>query len=111
MKTGITTHVLDISTGLPAPDIKLSLHRREGEAWRFVAGAATDQDGRAAFDAAPHAGEYRLTFEVAAYFTAREVEAFYPRVQILFSVPSNGAAHYHVPLLLGPFGYSTYRGS
>ena len=110
-KIGVTTHVLDISTGWPAPDIALVLERRAGQNWQCIGRTATNADGRAAFSEVPQSGDYRLTFEVAAYFAARDVTAFYPLVQINFRVPENGATHYHVPLLLGPFGYSTYRGS
>ena len=107
IKTGITTHVLDLSTGLPAPGIALTLWRESEQ----IAQATTDDDGRAAFPQTPQSGAYRLVFEVESYFAARDVEAFYPCVEIIFRVPETPAAHYHVPLLLSPFGFSTYRGS
>ena len=75
-----------------------------------VESGETDGDGRHGFGAATEAGVYRLTFGTAAYFTARGVAAFYPEVTITFSVTEAGG-HYHVPLLLSPFAYSTYRGS
>ncbi len=111
-KIGITTHVLDISTGLPVAHLEIALltHNRNG--WQTVTSTFTNEDGRAFLsESAPTSGEYQLIFDVEPYFSARAVEAFYPSVQINFTVPKVGAAHYHVPLLLGPFGYSTYRGS
>jgi 5-hydroxyisourate hydrolase len=112
--SAITTHILDISRGRPAQGVVVMLEVRAGEAWQVLGRGATDADGRlrnllpAGFDLA--AGAYRLTFHTAAYFTARQVESFYPEVTISFIV-GDGSAHYHVPLLLSPFGYSTYRGS
>ena len=108
MKTGISTHILDISSGRPAPDVRVALER-EGE---VVSKALTDGDGRAwLLETAPQPGDYQLRFEVASYFAQTNTSAFYPRVLVVFSVPDAGATHFHVPLLLGPFGYSTYRGS
>ncbi len=114
---GITTHILDVSVGLPAAGIPIRLEHHRDEQWHRVAIAITNADGRAHVldpddEAEPepfNKGDYRLTFEVAAYFKAQQVKAFYPFVQITFTVGETG--HYHVPLLLSPFGYSTYRGS
>ena len=114
---GITTHVLDTSLGQAVGGIPVRLeHHREGE-WHPAGIAITDDDGRAhpldpLDETEPRPlqkGDYRLTFEVAAYFKAREIRAFYPFVQVTFSVGE--ARHYHVPLLMNPFGYSTYLGS
>ena len=111
----ITTHVLDTSIGRPAAGVGVRLeHAGAGGAWRAVGAGATDGDGRlrslvpAGSDVA--AGTYRLTFETAAYFEGRSVESFYPRVVVEFTIAEPGA-HCHVPLLVSPFGYSTYRGS
>ena len=111
----ITTHVLDTSIGRPAAGGGVRLeHAGAGGAWRAVGAGATDGDGRlrslvpAGSDVA--AGTYRLTFETAAYFEGRSVESFYPRVVVEFTIAEPGA-HCHVPLLVSPFGYSTYRGS
>lgn len=107
---GITTHILDISRGLPAAGVAVKLEKHDSDEWVLLAQTQTDADGRARFlDAAPETGDYRLTFEVAAYFAATQTPAFYPFVQIVFTVREQ--KHHHVPLLLGPFGYSTYRGS
>jgi len=111
----ITTHVLDISRGRPASGVSVTLELESATgAWKQISKGATDADGRArdlvpAGFALPE-GVYRLTFETGPYFAAQEVESFYREVVIVFTV-SDPAQHYHVPLLLSPFGYSTYRGS
>jgi 5-hydroxyisourate hydrolase len=110
----LSTHVLDTSIGRPAASIAVQLQRQRGAEWMDLSTALTDNDGRvtALFpsSAPPEPGAYRLTFDVGEYFRARGVEAFYSRVSIDFVV-RDAAAHYHVPLLLSPYGYSTYRGS
>ena len=113
--TTISTHVLDTSLGAPAAGVRVSLARidDDGAATAFAADVTT-VDGRIASfvppgDAIP-AGRYRLVFEVAAYFGGTDRESFYPEVAIDFLV-GDAPQHYHVPLLLSPFGYSTYRGS
>jgi 5-hydroxyisourate hydrolase len=112
----ITTHVLDTALGRPAAGVPVLLERLvNGEAEPRVLGrGVTDTDGRLR-DLAPPApvlgtGIYRLRFDTGAYFRAQELEGFYPEVSVLFEV-AEGREHYHVPLLLSPFGYSTYRGS
>jgi 5-hydroxyisourate hydrolase len=110
--SGITTHVLDTSSGRPASGVALVLERAAGGGWEPVGRAVTDVDGRARelLTSRPQRGRYRLTFDTGAYFGALGVAGFYPEVTVTFSV-SEGEDHYHVPLLLSPFGYSTYRGS
>ena len=108
----LSTHVLDTSLGRPAQGLVVRLERETG-AWTEVARAVTDNDGRAVLVAkgtAMDAGAYRLTFEAGAYFDQRTVESFYRDIPIEFVV-RDAATHHHVPLLLSPFGYSTYRGS
>lgn len=110
----ITTHVLDVSLGRPAADVSVLLESKSstGE-WTEIARGATDSDGRLKDLAAQKdlaAGIYCLTFDTGAYFAQRHVESLYPQVNILFEV-RHGQTHYHIPLLLSPFGYSTYRGS
>ena len=112
--SGITTHVLDTSRGRPASGVAVRLEVEAAGGWQQVGDGVTDVDGRAR-DLSPNdlaltAGAYRLTFATGAYFAAQEIEAFYGEVVIIFRV-SDPAQHYHVPLLLSPFGYSTYRGS
>ena len=113
--SAITTHVLDTSRGRPASGVSVRLELESaGGVWQQIGQGATDADGRAR-DLLPEGfpftgGVYRLTFETGPYFAAQEIEAFYREVAIVFTV-SDPAQHYHVPLLLSPFGYSTYRGS
>jgi len=110
----ISTHVLDTSIGKPASGIGVRLQRLDGDASIDVSQSVTNADGRVAALLPPGApavaGTYRLTFDVAAYFAARGQDTFYTTVAIDFSA-RDAAQDYHVPLLLSPFGYSTYRGS
>jgi 5-hydroxyisourate hydrolase len=107
----VSTHVLDASTGHPAADVAVALaFAGPAGGWVAVESGETDGDGRHRFGAATEPGTYRLVFGTGAYFAARGVAAFYPEVTITFTVADPGA-HYHVPLLLSPFAYSTYRGS
>jgi len=111
---GITTHVLDTSAGTPAAGVAVVLETRRGDAWESVGRGSTDDDGRLG-DLLPDGrasgpAVYRMRFDTAAYFAARGVKGFYPEVAIEFEVTDAGE-HHHVPLLLSPFGYSTYRGS
>lgn len=111
--SAITTHVLDTAQGKPAAGIVVSLHLQVGSSWQEVGRAVTNQDGRVAdllSAAGFKAGRYRLTFETAPYQVKFTTRPFFPEVTIIFDVP-DAAQHYHVPLLLSPYGYSTYRGS
>ena len=111
----ITTHVLDTAAGRPGRGIAIELERRAGDdgAWQPVGAGATDDDGRLRTLTPPgpvEPGTYRIRFQTGAYFAAQGLAGFFPVVEIHFTV-ADGAQHYHVPLLLSPFGYSTYRGS
>jgi 5-hydroxyisourate hydrolase len=110
----ITTHVLDLARGVPGAGIAVTLEVREAAAWSRVASGTTDRHGRLTTlteGKALAAGTYRLTFDVAAYHREHGItESFFPEAQIAFNV-RNAGEHFHVPLLLSPFGYSTYRGS
>jgi 5-hydroxyisourate hydrolase len=111
--SGLTSHVLDLALGQPARGLALRLEVQEGKSWRSLAAGVTDADGRAGdlLGGRPlEARTYRLTFETGAYFAAAGRPTFYPRVEVTFDVAAPGD-HHHVPLLLSPFGYSTYRGS
>lgn len=113
MGSPITTHVLDTALGRPAANLAISLHARDGEQWSEVASSSTNDDGRIADLMEPgslKAGDYRMVFETGPYLKATGREGFYPRVQIEFTITAPDE-HYHVPLLLSPYGYSTYRGS
>lgn len=110
----ISTHVLDTSIGRPAAAVSVDVYRRDGDDWTPVGRGFTDGDGRIKTlldpDAQPAVGTFRIVFEIAQYFSARRVESFYGQVIVEFNV-RDSAAHYHVPLLVSPYGYSTYRGS
>jgi 5-hydroxyisourate hydrolase len=105
----VSTHVLDATSGRPAVGLRVGLAGHDGTGWAELARAETDADGRIGRfpggDLA--AGVYQLTFETEGYLA---VPTFYPVVVIVFRV-TDTAAHYHVPLLLSPYAYSTYRGS
>jgi 5-hydroxyisourate hydrolase len=110
--TRITCHVLDTSTGRPASGVSVKLERAGSEGPALVASATTDDDGRMR-DWIPEgvpAGRYRLVFETGVWFHAAGRETLYPVVIVEFEV-EGGVPHYHLPLLLAPFGYSTYRGT
>ncbi|WP_430645288.1 hydroxyisourate hydrolase [Agromyces sp. GXS1127] len=111
-RSRITTHVLDASSGRPAEGVAVELSAGDGDGWRRLDAAVTDAGGRVSRIGpdAPPAGVYRLRFDTAAYFAARGTESFYPEVVLTFRVADDGR-HVHVPLLLSPFAYSTYRGS
>jgi len=109
----ITTHILDTSLGKPAAGITIRLLLQEGQHWKEMARGITNADGRIT-DLLPATtiitpGIYKLRFETQPYFEIHSVTTFYPFVEVAFYI--NGSEHYHVPLLLNPFGYSTYRGS
>ncbi len=112
--SGITTHVLDTMRGRPAAGVAVSLARKSGNGWTDLAATSTDAGGRVG-NLLPQVkdptGTYRLRFDVGAYFAAQPGgdEAFYPYVEIVFQI--RDVEHYHVPLLVSPFGYTTYRGS
>lgn len=110
---GISTHILDTSRGRPAPGVAVTLLREQAGGGRSVVNVGvTDADGRVKglIEGQPDTGLYTLRFAVGEYFLGLGQEAFYPQVEVSFVVKS-AAEHYHVPLLLNPFGYSTYRGS
>jgi 5-hydroxyisourate hydrolase len=114
----LTTHVLDAASGRPAAGMRIELSLLEAGRWRVLGTATTNADGRTdaplAEGAGFVAGQYRLVFEVAAYFRARGVALpeppFLDRVPVRFGI-ADPQAHYHVPLLCTPWSYSTYRGS
>jgi 5-hydroxyisourate hydrolase len=113
--SAITTHVLDTSLGRPAAGVGVVLeHSHPSSGWHVVGRGETDADGRLRTLVPPgeplHVGTYRLVFDTRRYFDRIGVAAFYPVVVVTFDV-APGEPHFHVPLLLSPFGYSTYRGS
>jgi len=112
--SGLSTHVLDTAGGRPAAGVGVVLEIGGAGSWRELARAATDRDGRCA-ELLPSGtplepATYRLTFATGAYFAGQGTTSFYPQVAVVFEV-RDPSEHHHVPLLLSPFGYSTYRGS
>jgi 5-hydroxyisourate hydrolase len=112
----LSTHVLDAARGRPAEGMGVALSWRTGSGWEAVARGVTDSDGRlrpadeSGGDVGLLAGVYRLEFDTGTYFAATGQAGFYPVVSITFEITDPGS-HHHVPLLLSPFAYSTYRGS
>jgi 5-hydroxyisourate hydrolase len=109
----ITTHILDTSKGKPAQGVKIYLYHGSVDKWVEMANGITNTDGRVPDllkkDVLLKHGTYKLRFDVNDYFERDGITAFYPFVEIVFYITAD--EHYHVPLLLNPFGYSTYRGS
>ena len=111
--SGITTHILDTSRGRPAQGVPVKLAFKRGEEWEEVGSGETDDDGRLGTlteGRELEIGTWAITFDTDAYFRHHGVEGFYPEVTITFEIRV-ASEHYHVPLLLNPFGFSTYRGS
>lgn len=111
--SGITTHVLDTSRGRPVVALEVELQLKSGSAWKTLGRELTDSNGRCVAVSGERmleVGIYRLVFRVAPYFKEHHVASFYSEIPVVFEV-RDANAHYHVPLLVSPFGYSTYRGS
>ncbi len=108
----ITTHVLDTATGVPAVGMPVRLYQRTGTDWVLLGEGATDADGRVRElgPGAVAAGRYLLRFDTGSYFAEQRTASFFPEVEVTFLIDGDGR-HCHVPLLLSPFAYSTYRGS
>ena len=108
----VTTHVLDTSIGKPAKNISVQLMQKVTNEWKAVAQGITNEDGRISDlmpAGKPLLGTYKIVFDTGGYYSAQNIKTFYPAVEILFTIVDD--SHYHVPLLISPFGYSTYRGS
>ena len=111
----ISTHVLDMVDGKPARDVLVRLEKQNAAGdWRLITSAHTDQDGRCAQLLKEgedlSGGIYRLTFDTKSYHALRKIDAFYPLVEVTFQA-RDGESHFHIPLLLSPNGFTTYRGS
>ncbi|MBI1741758.1 hydroxyisourate hydrolase [Candidatus Acetothermia bacterium] len=111
----ITTHVLDVTQGCPARGVPVFLEFETSVfAWKMIGKGVTDEDGRLrnllSSDYPLQPGNYRIRFNTGAYFSNQNIQGFYPEVSVSFTI-RDASQHYHVPLLLSPFGYSTYRGS
>ena len=109
----ITTHVLDTSRGSPAAGLRVELQVRSGGEWKSIGAGVTDASGRCATlmeEGKLQTGGYRLLFDAGSYFKKQDTETFYSEIPVVFEI-LRPQEHYHVPLLINPFGYSTYRGS
>ena len=106
----ISTHILDTSIGMPAPNVEVTLEVYKNEEWTSVDKNQTNDDGRITFNCPNEEGIYRLVFEVDKYYETKGTESFFVHTPVIFKIKDTNRK-YHVPLLLNPFGYSTYRGS
>ena len=111
----LSSHILDIQLGQPAPGVKITLSKQNADlSWTIIDEKITDDNGRVK-DFLPgnagtdHRGIYKLTYHVGPYFVLHAQESFYPFIEVVFEMKDN--SHYHVPITLSPYGYSTYRGS
>ena len=109
----LSSHILDINTGYPAAKVKISLYKQNNDGnWIFVSEKETDENGRIK-DFLPYGndnkGIYKLTYHVGPYFERQNQNSFYPFIDVVFQIKDEN--HYHVPITLSPFGYSTYRGN
>ena len=110
----LSVHVLNLQDGLPSPAVKVTLEKKAGDTWDMLNTASTNEQGRIpAFypeGQALEKGIYRVTFNTGEWFTAHKVASFFPEVPVIFEVDGT-VPHYHIPLLLSPYGFSTYRGN
>ena len=110
----LSTHILDIGTGMPATGVTVELEKmnEHNNTWSFVDKKLTDSNGRIPdflYEKKNNEGVYKLVFRVADYFKRNHTDSFYPFIEVVFRI--KGDNHFHVPITLSPFGYSTYRGS
>lgn len=109
----ITTHILDTVIGKPVQGVTIILYAWQDLEWEIIGSGITNQDGRIADlvskDVIVAPGTYKIAFHTGAYFKRSSIQTFYPHIEITFEI--TGSEHYHIPLLVSPFGYSTYRGS
>lgn len=110
----LSVHVLNLNDGLPSPDVKVTLEKRNGQQWTALNDGVTNQQGRITAlypqDKALEKGTYRVTFKTGDWFEAHDTASFFPEVPVIFEVDGT-VPHYHIPLLLSPYGFSTYRGN
>jgi 5-hydroxyisourate hydrolase len=106
----ISTHILDTSLGKTAENVQVILEMKIGNSWKILFEDKTNSDGRVVFNVEKISGEYRLTFDIEEYFKNNKQESFFLNVPVAFKI-IDVSRKYHVPLLLNPYGYSTYKGS
>jgi 5-hydroxyisourate hydrolase len=109
----LTTHILDTTKGKPAQGVSISLYQQHNDEWKEIGIGTTNQDGREMDllkkDVLLEPGIYKMRFETGDYFDKQGIQSFYPYVEIIFTISTQ--EHYHIPLLISPHGYNTYRGS
>ncbi|MYM26618.1 hydroxyisourate hydrolase [Duganella sp. FT135W] len=110
----LSVHVLDLQTGQPSAGVRVTLEQRSGDQWRALAAGITNEQGRVSAlypeDSSMAAGDYRIVFETGEHYARLGKQTFFPRIPVEFKVDGK-EPHYHIPLLLSPYGYSTYRGN
>lgn len=110
----MSVHVLNIENGLPSPDVNVTLEQKQNDGWEELNAAVTGDKGRinALYpeDMALENGTYRVTFDTGEWFENHDTETFFPEIPVVFAIDGE-LEHYHIPLLLSPYGYSTYRGN
>ena len=110
----LSVHVLNLQDGLPSPGVKVLLEKQDGKAWTQLSSGVTNEQGRITAlypqDKALEKGTYRVTFQTGEWFTAHKTASFFPEVPVIFAVDGT-VPHYHIPLLVSPYGFSTYRGN
>jgi 5-hydroxyisourate hydrolase len=106
----ISTHILDTSKGVAATGVSVKLQFQNGSEWKTVGESVTDADGRIKFETEKHQGVYQLTFDIEGYYKRHPHAFFFISAPVIFKIDDT-SRNYHVPLLLNPFGYSTYRGT
>jgi len=110
----LSVHVLNLNDGLPSPDVKVTLEKQNGKQWTALNDGVTNQQGRITAlypqDQTLEKGTYRVTFKTGEWFKAHDTASFFPEVPVIFEVDGT-VPHYHIPLLLSPYGFSTYRGN
>lgn len=110
----LSVHVLNLNDGLPSPDVKVTLEKQNGNHWTALNDGVTNQQGRITAlypgDKALEKGTYRVTFKTGDWFETHDTASFFPEVPVIFEVDGT-VPHYHIPLLLSPYGFSTYRGN
>lgn len=110
----LSVHVLNLENGLPSPGVEVTLEKQSGSAWQALSSATTNEQGRitALFPEGQslEKGTYRVTFKTGEWFAKQQTSTFFPEVPVIFTADGS-VPHYHIPLLLSPYGYSTYRGN
>ena len=110
----LSVHVLNLQDGLPSPDVSVTLEKQNGESWNTLNQGVTNEQGRVTAlypeGKALEKGTYRVTFKTGEWFKKHETASFFPEVPVIFDVDGT-VPHYHIPLLLSPYGFSTYRGN